>query len=339
MSQPTQASWEALKRLCRYLVGLPRLVFLYKWQTVDTLEVYTDTDWAGCPRTRKSTSGGCIMLGSHVVKSWSSTQTSVALSSGEAEFNGVVRGAGAGLGFQSLLRDLGQNLPLRVWTDSSAAMGICSRQGLGKLRHLDTHTLWVQQAVRSKRMDLVKIAGDVNPADMFTKHSLTRERLMKLTRLFNCQYLPGRAQSAPQMRTAPGGKTTMADASLVMNLGAGESRGTPVTRHPALAGHDSIFDPDARDPDMPHLSHTPDQLRLLYPPLVVPDNEHGEEDLADDDADGILVEGEKISKQIMGEARAHGRRRHLRRGSHAQDRPGDRCVSAFPSRGVVASFC
>ena len=324
MSQPTQASWEALKRLCRYLVGLPRLVFLYKWQTVDTLEVYTDTDWAGCPRTRKSTSGGCIMLGSHVVKSWSSTQTSVALSSGEAEFNGVVRGAGAGLGFQSLLRDLGQNLPLRVWTDSSAAMGICSRQGLGKLRHLDTHTLWVQQAVRSKRMALVKIAGDVNPADMFTKHSLTRERLMKLTRLFDCQYLPGRAKSAPQTRTAPSGRTTMADASVVMSLKAGESRGTPATRHPAPAEHESIFDPDARDPEMPHLSHTPAQLRLLYPPLVVPEDEHGEEDLADDDADGILVEGEKISRQIMDEARAHGRRRHIRRGSHAQGIAGSR---------------
>ena len=86
------------------------------------------------------------------------------MSSGEAEFNGVVRGAGVGLGYQSLLRDLGIQVGLRVWTDSSAAIGICSRQGLGKLRHLDTHTLWVQQAVRSRRVDLRKIAGEVNPA-------------------------------------------------------------------------------------------------------------------------------------------------------------------------------
>ena len=109
-------------------------------------------------------------------KTWSSTQSSVSLSSGEAEFNGVVRGAGVGLGYRSLLRDLGHEVPLRLWTDSSAALGICSRQGLGRLRHLDTHTLWVQQAVRAKQIDLRKIAGEVNPADMFTKHSLTRER-------------------------------------------------------------------------------------------------------------------------------------------------------------------
>ncbi len=126
MAKPTDSSWQALKRLCRYLVGLPRLVHVYRWQEADTIDVYTDTDWNGCPRTRKSTSGGCVLLGSHTIKTWSSTQASVALSSGEAEFNGVVRGSGVGLGYRSLLRDLGHELPLRVWTDSSAALGICS---------------------------------------------------------------------------------------------------------------------------------------------------------------------------------------------------------------------
>ena len=98
MSKPTKAAWEALKRLCRYLVGLPRMIFHYRWQSIEHADVYTDTDWAGCPMTRKSTSGGCVILGSHAVKGWSSTQTSIALSSGEAEFNGVVGGAGVGLG-------------------------------------------------------------------------------------------------------------------------------------------------------------------------------------------------------------------------------------------------
>ena len=65
MAKPTQQAWNALKRLCRYLVGLPRLVFRYDFQHAESVEVYTDTDWAGCPRTRKSTNGGCIFLGSH----------------------------------------------------------------------------------------------------------------------------------------------------------------------------------------------------------------------------------------------------------------------------------
>ncbi len=71
------------------------------------------------------------------------------MSSGEAEFYGAVKGAAAGLGMKALYRDIGYQMPLRLWTDSSAAVGICSRQGLGKLKHLYTHTLWVQQVAPS----------------------------------------------------------------------------------------------------------------------------------------------------------------------------------------------
>ena len=124
------------------------------------------------------------MFGHHTIKHWSSTQPSVSLSSGEAEFYGLVRGSGQGLGYQALLKDLGLDMPLRMWTDSSAAIGICSRQGLGKLRHIDTHTLWVQQAVRSKRLEIKKVLGEENPADLLTKHSLSKDRLDKLVELF-----------------------------------------------------------------------------------------------------------------------------------------------------------
>ena len=103
------------------------------------------------------------MRGKHTIKHWASTQPSVSLSSGEAEFYGVDRGSGQGLGYQALLKEIGRNVPLRVWTDPSAALGICSRQGLGKLRHLDTHRLWAQQAVRSRRIELTKFLGEENP--------------------------------------------------------------------------------------------------------------------------------------------------------------------------------
>ena len=84
MSSPTELALSALKRLGRYVVGHRRLVFHYPWQTVNRVDTYSDTDWAGCAKTRKSTSGGCLLPGSHLIKSWSSTQTSVSLSSGES---------------------------------------------------------------------------------------------------------------------------------------------------------------------------------------------------------------------------------------------------------------
>ena len=54
------------------------------------------------------------MLGKHIIKSWSSTQASVLLSSGEAEFYGVVKASGISFGYQALLKDLGHTLPVRV---------------------------------------------------------------------------------------------------------------------------------------------------------------------------------------------------------------------------------
>ena len=140
------------------------------------------------------------MLGHHTLKTWSSTQPSVILSSGEAEFYGVVKAAGAALGHQSLLRDLDCDVPVRVWTDSSAALGICGRAGLGKLRHLETHTLWVQEKARAKAFQLRKVKGEVNPADLFTKHLPSRDKVHSLTALFGCELRAGRAETAPLLR-------------------------------------------------------------------------------------------------------------------------------------------
>ena len=152
------------------------------------------------------------MMGRHTIKHWSSTQSSISLSSGEAEFSGVVKAAGQGLGFQALLSDLGISLPLRVWTDSSAAIGIAERQGLGKLRHVSTHLLWVQQAVRTRRIDLRKIRGDANPADLLTKFTANKDKLDNLVKLFGCEFRGGRAQSSPMLRTGAGTQITLKEA-------------------------------------------------------------------------------------------------------------------------------
>ena len=204
MSAPTAHSVASLKRLGRYLEGRRRLVVRYPWQSANRVDVYSDTDWAGCPRTRKSTSGGCLMVGAHLIKSWSSTQGQVALSSGEAEYYGVVKAVGTALGYQSLLADLGVALPLRAWTDSTATIGICSRSGLGKLRHIDTQCLWLQSKVRTGAVELRKVKGTENPADLFTKHLTNAQCVEALLGLFGCEYRGGRAAVAPSLRSGAG---------------------------------------------------------------------------------------------------------------------------------------
>ena len=204
MASPTVSSLNALKRVGRYLEGRRRLVYRFAWQSVSCVDVYTDTDWAGCARTRKSTSGGGLVLGQHLVKSWSSTQSEVALSSGEAEYYGAVKASGVGLGFQSLLNDFGIKLPLRVWTDSTATIGICSRDGLGKLRHIDTKCLWLQHKVRSGRLEIRKVKGTENPADVFTKHLSNSGTVEALLKLFGCELRGGRPEGAPALRPGDG---------------------------------------------------------------------------------------------------------------------------------------
>ena len=72
MSAPKQGCWDRLKRIGRYLLQSPRVVMKFGWQpTPNELTIYTDADWAGDKTHRKSTSGGCLMIGTHVKKTWS----------------------------------------------------------------------------------------------------------------------------------------------------------------------------------------------------------------------------------------------------------------------------
>ena len=138
------------------------------------------------------------MRGCHLVKHWSSTQTTVALSSAEAELTGICRGATQGLGLQSLAADLGISLHLDVHTDSIAAIGICRRRGLGKVRHLATADLWVQDRLKKKDFSLHKVLGADHPSDILTKH-VDRVLLERHLQSVNLRYETGRAASAPKI--------------------------------------------------------------------------------------------------------------------------------------------
>ena len=102
---PNRNSYNRLKRLGRYLKGKPRLVIKYDWQKpLGKLTANSDSDWAGDKQTRKSTSGGIIRIGSHFIKSWSKGQTTIALSSAEAELYAILRTASESLGILSILQ-------------------------------------------------------------------------------------------------------------------------------------------------------------------------------------------------------------------------------------------
>ena len=133
MSCPKEDDWNKLKRLARYIVGKEMCTITFPYQgQLEGVTVWTDSDFASTNPVRHtineqvkevhfdmissvnlngevacqiSTSGELILLGEHLIKSWSTTQKITALSSGEAEYYAIVKGASQGIGIRSMLQD------------------------------------------------------------------------------------------------------------------------------------------------------------------------------------------------------------------------------------------
>ena len=135
------------------------------------------------------------MIGSHCIKTWSVTQGAYALSSAEAEFYAMIEGVTRAKGYLSLARELGfddMTNVVHLGTDSSAAKSFVSRRGLGKMRHLEIRDLWLQKEVREGRVEVNKIPGAENPADLMTKILSFQEVKERLRGMNTVMYKRGR---------------------------------------------------------------------------------------------------------------------------------------------------
>jgi hypothetical protein len=206
MSRPTAEDWDRLVKLGTYLARYRAGVAMFSgWKCRTDIATFADSDWAGCKESRRSTSGGTLTYLGSLMKSWSSMQTTIALSSAEAELHAVIRGATESLGFQSLLRDFGiHDVRITVFTDATAAAAIVKRKGLGRLRHLDVRDLWIQEKVASKIIKVERVKGGVNPADPLTKFVGGRQAFNVLGPIGFLQASTATADYAPTRADADG---------------------------------------------------------------------------------------------------------------------------------------
>ena len=119
---------------------------------------------------------------------------------------GIGQGMAQGLGLQSLAKDMQWPLKVRLFSDATAAIGICKRRGLGKVRHLHTTDLWVQEKVRKGDIELLKVLGTENPADAFTKY-LDAASLDRAMSKLNVEFMEGRPACAPAAMGIPATST------------------------------------------------------------------------------------------------------------------------------------
>ena len=140
------------------------------------------------------------MIGHHCIKSTSKMQKVLALSSAEAETYGMVGCSAEILGLQACARDLGLEYDGSVYADASAALGIVMRRGVGKVRHIRTQSLWLQEAHATKRLAFEKVDGSRNCADLMTKH-LSDTLLSRHLEHMRAIPVEGRAESAPTLNS------------------------------------------------------------------------------------------------------------------------------------------
>ena len=139
-----------------------------------------------------------MFVGEHAIKSWSSNRTIIALSSAEAELYALLKGAAQSLGLRSMAHDFGDGPTVGLYSDASAAIAISQRTGLGKLRHIQTQFLWLQERVSHKELSLAKDHGTANPADMLTK-PLAQADLQRHLEFANLRVTGGRADASLQV--------------------------------------------------------------------------------------------------------------------------------------------
>ena len=183
-SNPTPAHWAAVKRIFRYLRGTATLELTYQGNLC-SLTGYTDSDWAGDHDTRRSTSGYVFSIGSGAI-SWSSKrQSTVALSTCEAEYIGQTQATKEAMWLQGLLQQLalpGDNNPnatphtVVIYGDNQGAIALAKNpQNHGRCKHMEIQQKFVREKVTDQAIDLIYTPTDQMVADGLTK-ALCRDK-------------------------------------------------------------------------------------------------------------------------------------------------------------------
>ena len=170
-ADPKESHLAAVKRIFRYLKGTPNLGLWYPKDSDFELVGYSDSDFAGCTLDRKSTSGGCQLLGGRLI-SWSSKkQNSVSTSTAEAEYIAAGSCCAQILWLHNQLLDYDvkfEDTP--IMCDNTSAISISNNPVMhSKTKHIEIRHHFLRDNVQKKKVTLHYINTEFQLADLFTK--------------------------------------------------------------------------------------------------------------------------------------------------------------------------
>ncbi|KAK9074412.1 hypothetical protein SSX86_007010 [Deinandra increscens subsp. villosa] len=172
MHDPRIEHLNALKRILRYIKGTIAMGLHIRPSPVTSLVSYTDADWAGCPDTRRSTSGYCVFLGDNLI-SWSSKrQSTISRSSAEAEYRGVAHVVAEICWIRNLLLELHRPLSRTslVYCDNVSAIYLSGNPVQHqRTKHIEIDIHFVREKVQLGQVRVLHVPSRYQVADIFTK--------------------------------------------------------------------------------------------------------------------------------------------------------------------------
>jgi len=183
-SKPNKQHWTAVKRVFRYLKGSVYYGIRYLKSASDVVG-YSDSDWAGDAADRKSVSGYCFMFQGGCVSWKSKKQSTVALSTAEAEYNALNSAAQEAIWLQQLMRDITgiPSEPIVIYEDNQAAIAMSKDVRFhSRCKHLSIKTHFIRDHVRKGDINVVYCPTSNMIADFLTK-ALARDKFKELRTL------------------------------------------------------------------------------------------------------------------------------------------------------------
>ncbi len=172
MAKPNKEHWAGAKRVLRYLKGTADLGLVYTKSNNSQLRGYSDSDWAGCTDTRRSTSGYVFMLGNNVISWTSKKQPVVALSTTEAEYIALCFATQEAVWLRRLLESVQQeqNGPTTIVEDNQGTIGMAKNpRDSSRTKHIDIRYHFNREAVEKNITQIEYCETGDMVADTFTK--------------------------------------------------------------------------------------------------------------------------------------------------------------------------
>lgn len=170
-ASPKESHLAAVKRIFRYLKGTPNLGLWYPKDSGFDLIGYSDSDFAGCKIDRKSTTGGCQLLGGKLVSWTSKKQNTVSTSTAEAEYVAAGSCCAQVLWMKNQLHDYGTDFrQIPIYCDNTSAIAISNNPCLhSRTKHIDLRYHFIRDHVMKEDVELHFIPTEYQLADLFTK--------------------------------------------------------------------------------------------------------------------------------------------------------------------------